>query len=121
MRGSLYMIEPDFSTNFNPSDAAADNGATLGADVPSELKPAIDGALEFLRGLYPAGPWALTGIHGDTRQTETRTFGPNRAEQAARWIAAQQKWGRNVYYSLNTPLTKVANKKAHKVELDVVI
>jgi len=115
------MIEPDFSTNFNRSDAAADNGATLGADVPSELKPALDEALDFLRGLYPTGPWALTGIHGDTRQTETRTFGPNSADRAARWIAAQQKWQRNIYFALNTPLANVAAKKATKIELDVVI
>src|SRR5215472_67143 len=77
---SLYMIEPDFSTNFNPSDAAADNGATLGADVPSELKPAIDGALDFLRDLYPRGPWAMTSIYSEPGTTETRTFTPSRAD-----------------------------------------
>jgi len=115
------MIEPDFSTNFNPSDAAADNGATLGADVPSELKPAIDGALDFLRDLYPRGPWALTSIHSEPGPTETRTFTPSRADRAARWIEAQQRRGRNVYYALNTPTPEVANKKAKKHEIDEII
>jgi len=114
------MLEPDFSTNLGPSNTidAADNATAPGTVSSVGLKSAI----EFLLNWWPTGPWCLTAIKPDVKGViETKTFQPNLAAQAERWIEKHQRDGRNIYYSVNRPTPKAYHKKAKKPEITEVV
>lgn len=83
-------------------------------------------SLEFLRWLYPTGPWMLTAISVDKKQIESRTFAAAEEEAVRAWLAAHDKW--NQYYSVNEMTPEAVGKKklsktdvlrAHFVHVDV--
>ncbi len=84
----------------------------------------MSAALEFLKKLYPSGPWVLVAIHPDDGSIETRGFGPESADKAEAWIAG---WSgtRNLYFSINKPLdpsrraTKEKMASVHFVHCDI--
>lgn len=68
------------------------------------MKPNVDIALEFLRRLYPEGPWHLTWIDPKDRSIGSRHFGPGEVEAMRRWIEGHNTKTLNIYYSLNLPI-----------------
>lgn len=67
--------------------------------------------LDFLRWLYPSGPWVLTAIDQNQQlPTRTRTFRPETSDDLVRWVDEQngQQW--NIYYSVNRPKRDVSKK-----------
>jgi hypothetical protein len=68
-------------------------GAGSGKKVPRGTN-----AINFLRQLRPSGPWLITAIVPDG-EAWTRTF--HDLEQARRFIAARNRAGENVYYTIN--------------------
>lgn len=82
------------------------------------MKYDIQAILQFLKWLYPQGPWALTLIHEDRKQpTRTRTFYPRDESNLNAWIEEhnhKEHW--NVYYHVNKP-THDVSKKAEREEI----
>jgi hypothetical protein len=85
--------------------------------VPPAQAADTNAAIDFLRALAPAGPWALTFILPDGGTT-TRTFYPGKltverdmlGEQAA-WIAVERnQWRLNAYYHLNEVRAPISSK-----------
>lgn len=64
-----------------------------------QLKPDTAAAIDFLRRWSPDDDWCLTAIIPDGK-TETRTFKPSEADEAADWIVAHQG-KRNLYFTPN--------------------
>jgi hypothetical protein len=90
--------------------------------LPFALKPVAEDAIDFLRHWEPDGPWSLTAIQPDVPgQIETRTFRPDAAEKATRWIETHQGDGRNIYYSVNRPKPSAFRKKATKEKIDEIV
>lgn len=77
-----------------------------------------DESVEFLRRLYPEGPWVLTSVQLDRKGIETRTFRPDTEAAMRDWLT---RYGgvRNIYFSLNPPLRDM-NKKADREEIKCV-
>ena len=73
--------------------------------------------LEFLRWLYPTGPWMLTAIDQNQQEpTRTRTFRPGREQEMLSWIREQNEANWNIYYSVNRP-TRDMTKKAEREDI----
>jgi hypothetical protein len=90
--------------------------------LPFALKPVAEDAIDFLRNWEPDGPWSLMAIIPDVAgQIETRTFRPDTAEKATRWIETHQADGRNIYYSVNRPKPSAFRKKATKEKIDKIV
>ncbi|HFH4298105.1 TPA: VapE domain-containing protein [Pseudomonas aeruginosa] len=64
-----------------------------------QLKPDTAAAIDFLRRWSPDDDWCLTAIIPDGK-TETRTFKPSEADEAADWIEGHQG-KRNLYFTPN--------------------
>lgn len=73
--------------------------------------------LEFLRWLYPLGPWVLTAINQEQTSTPTRTFTPGQEDQLSEWLFQQAQW--NIYYHVNKP-THILTKKAEREDIKEV-
>lgn len=73
--------------------------------------------LEFLRWLYPSGPWMLTAIDQNQQEpTRTRTFRPGAEHLLLSWIEDQNKAHWNIYYSVNRPVRDM-DKKANREDI----
>lgn len=75
--------------------------------------------LDFLRNMYPKGPWCLTAINPDqdnnAPRTETDTFGPNTEEECVAFVERHMgKW--NLYFTVN-PIAKVMKKKPERTDI----
>lgn len=85
----------------------------------STIAPDSDAVIDFLRHVYPNGPWTLTAIHPDKKGSiETRTFGP-KSEGAARDWLGRNNGVRNLYWSVNEP-THALSKKAEREDIRAV-
>ena len=80
-------------------------------------------SVAFLLWAAPEGPWNLTAISPETRDTETRTF--TSTEDAAAWVSQVQsretKCGKgwNVYFMVN-PARAPLRKKASKEDVEAL-
>lgn len=75
-----------------------------------------DKSIEFLRWLYPAGPWVVTAIEVDQRGITTATFEPDSERELRAFLGAHEQ--RNIYYDVNTRRPGIsAAKKAHKTDI----
>lgn len=88
-------------------------------------KPDTAAAIDFLRQWSPEDYWCLTAIIPDGN-TDTQTFLPSEAEEAARWVTKYQG-RRNLYFTLNTVIQRadskptksaIANFRAFHVDVD---
>jgi len=72
-------------------------------------------ALEFLRLLYPEGPWVLVAIQPDAGNVGTiaDTFRPASADALVAWVTEHNK-ARNVYYHVNRPMGLMAKKASRE-------
>jgi hypothetical protein len=82
------------------------------------IAPNTDAAIDFLRRVYPDGPWALTAISTDKKSIETRTFGPKSVDEAQGWVE-RHNGTRNLYWSVNPPMREI-NKKAEREDIKAV-
>lgn len=82
-----------------------------------QLEHDAEAGLEFLRWMYPEGPWCLCAI--DTGQTtiRTKTFRISTADEFRRWVKSFPDW--NIYYHVNKP-THDLHQKADRKEIDKV-
>lgn len=72
-------------------------------------------ALDFLKKLYPEGPWVLTSIIPDGATT-TRTFNKGEEDELCRWVA-EREGVEGVYYNLN-PTRRPLFKKSMKTDIE---
>lgn len=77
-------------------------------------KPDTASAIAFLQRWFPDSPWVLTSIIPDGK-TDTRTFQPAQAADAARWIEERQGV-QNQYFHVN-PVRRDLNVKASKEDI----
>jgi hypothetical protein len=75
-------------------------------------------ALDFLKKVYPDGPWVLTAIRTDRKAIDTKTFGPATEEAALAWLKTFNG-DRNIYWSTNPP-TRALTKKAEREDIKEV-
>ena len=80
--------------------------------------PDNNAALEFLRKVYPDGPWVLTAIRPDRKAIDTRTFHPATQNKCLEWLAGFNG-ERNIYWSVNPPLRDL-DKKAEREDIKEV-
>jgi hypothetical protein len=73
------------------------------------------GIVDFLRKVYPAGPWALSAIAVDRKGIETQTFAPGEEERLVRWLEFWNKKA-NLYWHVN-PVLKAVSKKAQREDI----
>lgn len=76
-------------------------------------------ALDFLRKMYPDGPWVLTSIRTDRRGIQTRTFSPNSEGACLDWLKTYNG-ARNIYFGVNPPL-RALSKKAEREDIKEVV
>jgi hypothetical protein len=75
-------------------------------------------AVEFLKLVYPDGPWVLTAIRTDRKAIDTRTFRPANQEALDAWLKLYNG-DRNIYWSVNPPI-KDLTKKAEREDIKEV-
>ena len=75
-------------------------------------------ASEFLALVYPQGPWALTAIAVEKKQTETRTFYPEDKTALVAWLLFHDKRS-NLYWHVN-PVIRPVFKKAERTDIKAV-
>lgn len=75
----------------------------------SATKPDNAAAIEFLRLVYPDGPWVLTAIKPDRKAIETRTFRSASEVALGEWLATHNG-ERNIYWSVNPPMRDLSKK-----------
>lgn len=90
------------------------------------MTPDFQASLDFLRLIYPDGPWMLTAISVDKKSIEARTFTPKDHEDVLAWLELHKQ--KNLYYSVNQPIKEAREKRklsktdvlsAHFVHVDV--
>lgn len=74
--------------------------------------PDNQAAIDFLKLVYPEGPWVLTAIRPDRKAIETRTFRPKDAEALLTWLKRYNN-ERNIYWQVNPPINDT-NKKSER-------
>lgn len=82
------------------------------------VTPDNQAAVEFLKLVYPDGPWVLTAIRTDRKAIETRTFYPAQEELLLAWLKGYNG-DRNIYWSVNPPLRDLS-KKAEREDIKEV-
>lgn len=82
--------------------------------MTTDLKHDTAAAIDFLRRFHPDTFWVLTAIIPDGK-TETVTFTPEKANEAARWIEGYQG-KRNLYFHVN-PVRRPLDVKASKEDI----
>jgi Mesyanzhinovviridae DNA primase len=75
-------------------------------------------AVDFLKRMYPAGPWALTAIAVDKKHIETITFYPAGEADMLSWIEEYNNL-RNLYWHVN-PVSHAVQKKAERTDIAAV-
>ncbi len=94
------------NSNSNPKDEA------IRGDTPS--------AIDFLRSMHPAGPWALTALDPEKKAAAlTATFSPS-TEDAARQFIDNWNGRRNLYFAVNHPRTAMS-KKAKATDISSLV
>jgi len=83
-----------------------------------EPEPNTNAAIEFLKQVYPDGPWLLTAIRPDPKAIETKTFYPEDMPVLLAWLN-KCNGGWNVYWSVNPPL-RALSKKAEREDIKEV-
>lgn len=73
------------------------------------MTPDFQISLDFLRRIYPVGPWMLTAISVDKKAIESRTFEESEHEQVVAWLGLHRQ--RNLYYSVNEPIESAREKR----------
>jgi hypothetical protein len=90
------------------------------------MTPDYPKSLDFLKFLYPRGPWMLTAISVDKKSIEARTFDLGEDEEVTAWLQLHSK--KNLYYSVNQPVESARQKRklskadvhsAHFLHVDV--
>lgn len=71
-------------------------------------------AEQFLRKVYPEGPWALTAIAPDKKGIETRTFMPDDPD-LKKWLG-HYSGKSNLYWHVN-PVMSLVTKKAERTDI----
>lgn len=74
-------------------------------------------AIDFMKAIYPDGPWCLTAINPEQtgERTQTRTFYPKTEQEARDWVDSWDgKW--NLYFTVN-PVRQPMSKKADRTDL----
>lgn len=70
-------------------------------------------SVDFLRSIYPLGPWLLTAISVDKLKIDSAVFTPatepDAEGQVVAWLTMHR--GRNLYYSVNEPIDTAHEKK----------
>lgn len=74
------------------------------------MTPDYQVSLEFLRVVYPSGPWMLTAISVDKKRIDARSFAGD-AESAAVLAWLESHGDRNLYYSVNEPIEAAREKR----------
>jgi hypothetical protein len=105
------------------SDPSVDGSKTSATNAASTEQPtaALEAStrpVEFLRLVYPEGPWCLTAISPERTGTETRTFRPGREDELLRWLN-QYNGARNLYWHVN-PVIGTPTKKAERKDIAAV-
>lgn len=84
--------------------------------------PAYDVAINFLRWLYPTGPWLLTAIpFNRIAPFPTKKFvsadglAPPSGKEVLLWLMSNE--AHNLYYSVNEPVESCVDNKAKKTEI----
>lgn len=72
-------------------------------------------AVEFLKRVYPEGPWCLTAVHPDKKGIDTQTFYPANEEACMEWIL-EYNGSRNIYWHVN-PVIRAVTKKAERADI----
>lgn len=84
--------------------------------MSDQLRPEYSKSFEFLRLIYPNGPWKLTAISVDKKKIDSRTFDPGEEGEMATWLKLHEQ--RNLYYCVNPPIDSARdNKKLEKAEI----
>src|SRR5215216_1603592 len=73
------------------------------------MTPDYQVSLDFVRWLYPSGPWMLTAISVDKKSIDARTFVPGEEDELLAWLRSHDK--RNLYYAVNAPVHQAFSKK----------
>src|ERR1700748_2054519 len=80
--------------------------------------PNTAAAIDFLRKMYPEGPWVVTAIQPDRKHIDTKTFDPSTADASDSWLKTYNGQ-RNIYFSVNPP-TRYLSKKAEREDIKEV-
>lgn len=81
-------------------------------------EPRNDKAIEFLKLLYPDGPWVLTSINVDRKGVTTQTFFPDQLKSLENWLT-EFNGKRNIYWHVN-PVSRPVTKKAEREDIKEV-
>jgi Virulence-associated protein E/RepB DNA-primase from phage plasmid len=86
----------------------------------TSLEPVPDtaAAVEFLKLVYPRGPWVLTAIRPDRKAIETKTFRPESEAALLSWLK-RLNGNHNLYWSTNPPMRDLS-KKAEREDIKEV-
>lgn len=76
-------------------------------------------AINFLKLVLPSGPWALTAIFPDKKQTKTETFYPNEEKKCFDFIELHNGHT-NLYWHVN-PVMRAMTKKAMREDIKEVV
>src|SRR5688500_20235441 len=79
------------------------------------VQPDNNAAVDFLRKVYPEGPWVLTAIRTDKKAIDTKTFRPSTEAALLDWLK-QYNGERNIYWSTSQP-THDLSKKAEREDI----
>lgn len=72
-------------------------------------------AIDFLRTIYPDGPWVLTAIAPDGPGIVTRTFAPDQEPALRAWLV-EHGASHNLYWAVNPPVRPLT-KKASRADI----
>jgi len=76
----------------------------------------VNTPVEFLRLIYPAGPWAVQCFDPEGKPPHTKVFGPTTEAECADYITRANTAGWNVYYHVSEPRPDI-QKKATKEDI----
>jgi hypothetical protein len=77
-----------------------------------------DAALDFLKKLYPDGPWVLTAIRPERKGIDTDTFASESDPELLTFLN-EHNGSENLYYAVN-PLLAATDKKAKRTDVKEV-
>jgi hypothetical protein len=78
------------------------------------LTPNIDASIDFLKKVYPEGPWLLLAIPQNRQgRPVPGYFGPSTEALCRAWLAAHAHT-HNIYWSVNPPMFDEAKKAGNK-------
>lgn len=82
------------------------------------VEPNNQAAIDFLKLVYPDGPWVLTAIRTDRKAIDTKTFRPATEATLLDWLKTYNG-DRNIYWSTNPPVRDLV-KKAEREDIKEV-